>query len=204
MLTYLALGATYGFAAAVQPGQFQAYLVSESLAHGWRRTIPVAFAPILSDIPVVTLVLLVLTQVPPLMVHALQLVGGVFVLYLAWGALRTWRHFTPAEPAAASPVHQTVLKAAVVNLLNPNPYIAWALVLGPVLLGAWRETPSHGVAFAAAFYTAMVTVAVGIVLAVSAAHAFGPKVARSLIGVSAIALAGFGLYQLWAGFTAVM
>jgi threonine/homoserine/homoserine lactone efflux protein len=204
MLTYLALGATYGFAAAVQPGQFQAYLVSESLANGWRRTIPVAFAPILSDIPVVTLVLLALTQVPPLMIHVLQLVGGVFVLYLAWGAFGTWRNFTPAAPAAASPVHQTVLKAAMVNLLNPNPYIAWALVLGPVLLDAWRETPAHGIAFAVAFYAAMVAVAVGIVVSVSAAHAFGPRVARGLVGASAVALAGFGLYQLWSGAAALV
>ncbi len=204
MLTYLALGATYGFAAAVQPGQFQAYLVSEALAHGWRRTIPVAFAPILSDIPVVTVVLLVLTQVSPLMIHALQVVGGVFVLYLARGAFRTWRHYAPAAPAAAAPVHHTVLKAAMVNLLNPNPYIAWALVLGPVLLDAWRQTPSHGVAFAAAFYSAMVAVAAGLVVAVSAAHAFGPTVARRLIGVSAFALAGFGLYQLWSGTAALL
>jgi threonine/homoserine/homoserine lactone efflux protein len=204
MLTYLTLGATFGFAAAVQPGQFQAYLVSESLAHGWRRTIPVAFAPVLSDIPVVAFVLLVLTQVPPLMIHGLQVVGGVFVLYLAWGALRTWRHFTPAAPAAAAPVHQTVLKAALVNLLNPNPYLAWALVLGPVLLNAWRETPSHGIAFAAAFYAAMVAVAAGIVVAVSAAHAFGPRVARGLVGASAVALAGFGFYQLWSGAAALI
>jgi threonine/homoserine/homoserine lactone efflux protein len=204
MLTYLALGATYGFAAAVQPGQFQAYLVSEALTNGWRRTIPVAFAPILSDIPVVTVVLLVLTQVPPLMIHALQVIGGAFVLYLAWGAFRSWRHYRPAAPAEAAPVHQTVLKAALLNLLNPNPYIAWALVLGPVLLDAWRQRPSHGVAFAGAFYAAMVAVAAGIVVAVSAAHAFGPKVARGLIGVSAIALAGFGLYQLWSGTTAVI
>lgn len=204
MLTYLALGATYGFAAAVQPGQFQAYLVSEALAHGWRRTIPIAFAPILSDIPVVTVVLLVLTQVPPLMIHGLQVVGGVFVLFLAWGAFRTWQHAAPTAPAAAAPVHQTVLKAALVNLLNPNPYLAWALVLGPILLDAWRQAPSQGVAFAAAFYAAMVAVAAGLVVAVSAAHAFGPRVARGLAGASAVALAGFGLYQLWSGAAALI
>jgi hypothetical protein len=76
-------------------------------------------------------------------------------------------------------------------------------VLGPFLLRAWREAPSHGIAFVASFYAAMVAVAAGIVILVSAAHAFGPRVARSLVGVSAVALAGFGLYQLWAGATAL-
>jgi threonine/homoserine/homoserine lactone efflux protein len=203
MIPYLVLGATYGFAAAVQPGQFQAYLVSEALSNGWRRTLPVAFAPILSDLPIIAVVVLVLTQVPPVMVHGLQLVGGLFVLYLAWGAFRTYRHDAPAAPATAAPVHQTVVKAALVNLLNPNPYLAWALVLGPFLLRAWREAPSHGIAFVAAFYVAIVAVGAAIVVLVSAAHAFGPRVARSLVGVSAVALAGFGFYQLWAGATAL-
>jgi len=31
------------------------------------------------------------------------------------------------------------------------------------------------------------------------ARQFGPKVNRVLLGVSAIALAGFGIYELWLG-----
>ena len=83
--SYLLLGATYAFAAAVQPGPFQTYLISSTLTHGWRRTAPAVLAPILSDIPIVCLVLLVLTRVPPLAVELLRLSGGLFVLYLAAG-----------------------------------------------------------------------------------------------------------------------
>jgi len=36
MLQYLVLGATYAFAAAVQPGPLQAYVISQALAAGWR------------------------------------------------------------------------------------------------------------------------------------------------------------------------
>jgi threonine/homoserine/homoserine lactone efflux protein len=59
MLTYLALGATYGFAAGAQPGQLQAYLISRAVAGGWRRALPGALAPIFSDAPIICLVLLV-------------------------------------------------------------------------------------------------------------------------------------------------
>jgi threonine/homoserine/homoserine lactone efflux protein len=204
MLSFVLLGASYGFAAAVQPGQFQAYLISETLAHGWRRTVPVAFAPILSDLPVVVLVLLVLATVPPLFVSVLQVVGGVFVLYLAAGALKTSRDERPASAPTAAPVHLTVFRAALVNVLNPNPYIAWALVLGPVVLKAWRETPSHGLAFVVAFYTTMVLAAIAIVVVFDAARALGPRVVRALVGVSAIALGGFGAYQIWSGVTALV
>jgi threonine/homoserine/homoserine lactone efflux protein len=204
MLTYLVLGATYGFAAAVQPGQFQAYLISETLANGWRRTAPVALAPILSDLPIICVVLLVLTQVPTLFVHVLQFVGGLFLLYLAWGAFKASRLTQSSFAAPAAPVHQTVLKAGLINLLNPNPYLAWALILGPILIEAWRGAAANGIAFVAAFYATMVFSALGIVVLFAAARSFGPRVARVLVAVSALALGAFGLYQLWSGSTALI
>lgn len=203
MLTYVILGASYGFAAAVQPGQFQAYLLSHTMTHGWRRTIPVVFAPILSDIPVVSLVLLVLTRVPPVFVHGLQVAGGLFLLYLAFGALSAARSYERAS-AEAVPAHRTIIKAALVNLLNPNPYLAWALILGPLLLEAWRRAPAAGLGLVASFYSAMVLATVGIVMLLGGARSLGSRVARTLVAVSAMALAGFGLYQLAAGTRALV
>lgn len=204
VLPHILLGATWGFAAAVQPGQFQAYLISETLANGWRRTVPVTLAPLVSDLPAITLVLLVLTRVPPLFVHVLQVVGGLFVLYLAAGAVRTSRRPAGAVQAGPAPVHRTIVKAALLNVLNPNPYIAWALVLGPLLLSAWSEAPAHAAAFLTSFYLAMVAAAAGIVVLFGAARSIGPRVARMLVAASAFALGAFGVYQLWAGARALL
>ncbi|MCK7510104.1 MAG: hypothetical protein MZV70_42775 [Desulfobacterales bacterium] len=89
MLPYVPiLGATYGSAAAVQPGPFQAYLISSTLRRGLRRTLPAALAPLISDVPIVLLVLLVLAQVPPSVVTGLRPAGGLFLLHLAAGGLR--------------------------------------------------------------------------------------------------------------------
>lgn len=63
MLFHLAQGAVYGFAAAVQPGPFLAYLISQTLRNGWRRTLPVVLAPLLSDGPIIVLVLFVLSRI---------------------------------------------------------------------------------------------------------------------------------------------
>lgn len=198
MVTYLVLGASYGFAAAVQPGQFQAYLVSQTMTHGWRRTMPAALAPLVSDIPVILLVLVVLTNVPPLFLQILQTIGGIFLLYLALGALRAARDFRRVL-AAAVPIHETILRAALVNLLNPSPYLAWALIMGPLLLKAWREAPVSGVALVAAFYVAMVLSTAGIVTLLALARSLGPRIARGLVGFSAVALAAFGIFQLYMG-----
>jgi len=88
MINYFIFGISYAFACVVQPGPFQAFLFSQSLMHGWRKTIPLVFAPLLSDLPVIILVLLVLTQIPHVVLVILQCIGGVFLLYLAFNAKR--------------------------------------------------------------------------------------------------------------------
>lgn len=204
MLGYLTTGVTYAFAAAVQPGPFQAYLISSTLVRGWRRTLPAVFAPLLSDFPIACLTLFVLTRVPAFAVDVLRFIGGLFLLYLAARALRAWRNYRPAVALPAQPARRTVLEAVTVNLLNPNPYLGWSLVIGPALLQAWRMAPWYGVALLAAFYTTMF-VATGVLLAAFAAtHALGPRVGRALVGLSALALAGFGVYQLSFGVRALV
>lgn len=204
MFAYLVMGMTFAFAAAVQPGPFQSYLISQSLSRGWRHTLPAALAPLLSDGPIILLVLLVLTRIPPWLEYALQVAGGVFLLYLAYGAWKAWRNYAAGEVGLPPARQQTVLKAALVNLLNPNPYLAWSLVMGPLLLEGWREAPANGIALLVGFYGAMVACLAGIILAFSAAGGLGPRVGRALVAVSALALTGFGLYELWRGLLSVL
>jgi len=204
VLPYLLLAASYAFAAAVQPGPFQAYLVSRTMIDGWRRTVPAVLAPLISDIPIVLLVLLVLTQVPPLFVMLLRIAGGLFLLYLAYGAFRSYRTYTQASQPTTGPVGETIWKAAVVNLLNPNPYLGWALVMGPLLLKAWEENPAYGIGLVILFYVTMILATAAILALFAGARTLGPRIARGLVGVSAAALLLFGMYQLWSGSTALM
>lgn len=199
MAVYLILGITFGFAAAVQPGPMQMFLISRALSHGWRHTLPSACAPIVSDIPIVILVLLVLNHVPDWAENILHLAGGVFLLFLAYSAYRSFRHYTLDRTALSQSARQSFLKAVTVNLLNPNPYIAWSLVMGPLFLQGWREAPGNGVALMAGFYGCMIATTAGIIVIFSAMRMLGAKVSRVLVGVSAVALACFGLYQLWMG-----
>jgi threonine/homoserine/homoserine lactone efflux protein len=90
-----------------------------------------------------------------------------------------------------------VLKAALVNVLNPNPYIAWSLVMGPWLLKGWRESPARGIALLGGFYSVLVLSTAGIIVLFATARNLGPRVSRALLGVSSVALAGFGVYLLW-------
>jgi threonine/homoserine/homoserine lactone efflux protein len=200
MSLYLVQGAVYGFAAAVQPGPFLAYLVSLTLSRGWRQALPAVLAPLLSDGPIIVLVLIVLSRVPPWWIQLLRFAGGFFILYLAAGALRSWRH--PETVALADhPDRKGVFRAVLLNLLNPSPYVYWGLVGGPLLLSGWRETPVNGIGFLAGFYGTMVASMAGIILLCAYAGRRDERVNRFLSGVSGIALAGFGLYQIALGIT---
>ena len=199
MWLYILQGLGYGFAAAVQPGPFQTYLISQTLSKGWKRTFPIVLAPLLSDGPIIALCLLVLSQVPAWLQRFLYIAGGSFILYLAYGAYRAWKNFDSNISSAELGPQQGVLKAALVNMLNPNPYLYWTLVTGPILLTAWRETPANGVGFISGFFVSLIFSLSVIVLVFGTAKQFGPKVNRALLGVSAIALFCFGLYQLWRG-----
>lgn len=198
MSLYLAQGSVYGFAAAVQPGPFLAFLISLTLRYGWRRALPAVLAPLLGDGPIIVLVLLVLSRIPLWWIRVLRFTGGFFILYLALGALLSWRN--PAT--AAPPVHtrlQSLSRALLLNLLNPAPYLYWGLVGGPLFLSGWREAPVKGIGFLTGFYGAMVASMAGIVLVCAAAGKRDDRLSRLLSGVSGVALAGFGLYQIAQG-----
>jgi len=201
MWLYILQGIGYGFAAGVQPGPLQTYIVSQTLLKGWRRTLLAAFAPLISDGPIIAICLFVLSQVPGWLQRILFIAGGLFVLYLAYGAYQTWKNFDPNLPSPQSGTQQSILKAALVNTLNPNPYIFWTLVTGPILLAGWRNTPLYGLGFLLGFYATFIFSLAAMILIFGTMQQLGPKINRILLGFSAVALFFFGLYQLWLGIT---
>ncbi len=199
MISFLLQGLTLGFAAGAQPGPFQTYLISQTLSQGWRRAWVAAFAPLVSDGPIVALVLLALNQVPDWFQRVLQIAGGLFVLYLAWGAHKAWKTFTPDAENTPQPGPHSLLNAAMTNALSPSPYLFWSLVLGPLIVTTWRENPSDAVLIVLAFYFAMIGLNIAVVLLFGQAARFGNQVRKVMLGLSVLALAGYGGFQLWQG-----
>jgi threonine/homoserine/homoserine lactone efflux protein len=200
---YLLQGLILGATAAAQPGPFQAFLLSLIARDGWRRTLPAALAPLISDGPIIVLVLLVLVQLPEWLLSVLQITGGVFLLFLAWGAWQAFRDSSPAIdgalPAIQGDVRSNILKASLMNFLSPSPYIFWATVTGPILIDAWRQAPTLGLAFLAGFYTALIGGLTLFIFVFAGASRIDPRMNRVLSAVSAIGLFAFALYQLVAG-----
>jgi len=200
MWLYLLQGIGLGFSAAVQPGPFQTYLISQSLSRGWKRTLFAAFAPLLSDGPIIALCLFVLSQVPVWFERFLYIAGGIFILYLAFGSYRAWRNSERETPDAESTHQQGILQASLMNVLSPGPYLFWSLITGPILLRSWRASPAIGLSFLLGFYLTFIPVLMLIIILFGTMQNIGQKASRSLLGVSVLALFCFGLYQIWLGF----
>jgi len=199
MLKYIIFGITYAFAAAVQPGPFQTFIISQTLKKGWRSTVPAAFAPVISDGPILVLVLFLLSTVPDNFIVILRIGGGLFLLYLGINAFNSWKRYDIEKSIPTDSNHQTLLNAVVVNLLNPAPYLGWSLIMGPLFLEGWRLAPVNGIALIIGFYLTMIITLVGIIILFGLARKLGPNVSKSLLGLSSLALFAFGIYQLWLG-----
>jgi threonine/homoserine/homoserine lactone efflux protein len=199
MWIYLLQGLALGFAAASQPGIFQSYLISKSLEHGWKHTFPSTFAPVLSDIPIVVLVLAILSQMPIWLELGLHISGGIFLIYLSMGVWKKYYSYSKQDLIPAGSSKTSLWQAALVNFLNPAPYLGWMLIMGPLFLQAWRESPVTGISFISGFYFTLIITSMGIVVLFSLARKLGSKINRILIGVSALTLALLGLYQFFLG-----
>lgn len=194
MTYHLLFWSGLAFAAGVQPGPFQAFLFHRALRDGWRSSLVAACAPILSDAPIIAITLLLLARMPPSVQVVLRGLGGLLLLVLAFRALRTARQEAEGE---APKTFETLGAAVLINLLNPNPWLAWGLVLGPALLQAWRMGPGLAITVVAVFYATLTSVLAGLILVMSQAARLPSGFRRWLERGSAAMLAGLGLLQIF-------
>ena len=199
MLTYLLFGITYALAAAIQPGPFQAFIISRTLENGWKKTLPAALAPVLSDAPIIVLVLVILNNIPSDLLRFLQIGGGILLLYLAYSSFKSFLHYDALKKSEEIKNDSTLLKAVLVNILNPSPYIGWSLIMGPLFIKGYREASGNGIALIVGFYVTIVLSQAGIILLFGLAKNLGPKVTRIILGIASAGLAAFGVYLLWQG-----
>jgi threonine/homoserine/homoserine lactone efflux protein len=68
-----------------------------------------------------------------------------------------------------------------VNLLNPNPYLSWSLVMGPLVLRGWRENPANGIALAAVFYFMMIFISGGVIILFAVMRKLGTRGCRDMV-----------------------
>jgi threonine/homoserine/homoserine lactone efflux protein len=201
---YLTQGLVLGLYAALIPGPFQFFLFSQTLRVGWRRTLPAALAPLISDGPIILLFLLVLSQAPDWFLSVLRIVGGLFILYLAWGAFSTYRTPDVVIAPTARAARQSIYKATLMNLLNPNVYIFWGTIGAPIVLDGWQTSFWQGTTFILAMYGVMIPATAGLIALFGTTGQLKPATRRYISGALALPLLGLAAYQLAMGLGQLM
>lgn len=202
MLAALLLGMSYGFTAGISPGPLLGLVISQTLQRGWRAGNMVALAPLCSDFPIVVLALLVISRLPHVALGWLGIIGGLFVMYLGIETIRdAWKHVEIVQKADSKHTSSVLLRATLINVLNPHPYLFWSTVGAPSLI---RINASGGIsaalAFLAAFYALLVGAKLFIAFVVSRSRNWlqGRTYQRILI-VSGVLLLGLGVLLIIEG-----
>jgi threonine/homoserine/homoserine lactone efflux protein len=196
MLESIFIGCGFAFAAAVQPGPLQAFLLSRVAQKGWKRTLPASFSPLLSDGPIAFLTLVMLNHISTPLRAVLQCAGGILLFYFAWDTYRQWKKHTAPQSEINDSGPRTLMQAATVNILNPNPYLGWSLVLGPAVLSAWHKNSFQAVVLLIAFYGTMVTALASTIYLFGTARLLSIRGKRTLLFISSVLLALMGVYQI--------
>lgn len=192
-----------GLSASLLPGPLQTYLIQLTLSLGWRRSLIAVLSPLIADIPVIVLMVFILSQFPADITRYLQIVGGIFVLWLAWG---TWRQLRAGVLLGAGSgtldmtPKQVLVRMIGVNLLSPGPYIFWSTVNGPLLIQGLQQSVFHALGFLVGFYGTFLGMLTVYVFVFDRVRNLDPRITRLLLMITVVALVYLGLRLIGQGF----
>ena len=153
-------GLALGFASGMAPGPLLAVVVAASLRGGFRSGLLASIAPLITDIPIITVCLVVLANVPDRVASGLAVLGGAVLTWYAYEVLRDARRVSLSDlrsgAAATMSGRRAFWQGVLANALNPSPWLFWMSAGGALLTDAWRDSPVTAIAFVVPFYALLV------------------------------------------------
>ena len=193
-------GAILGVVEGVKPGPLLTMVIRETLSGGLRAGVRTAAAPIFTDGPLVIVSLLaagwISTQ--PTILIAISILGAGYLLKMG---LECFTIEPPPSDLAGIDVSNSFKRGILTNLLNPNVYIFWFLIGGPLMASVADEEPLAPVAYALTFLVSIIMVKSLIALAFdrtrgNLSHSTY-KAVLSLCGLAMIAFAAGFVFQAY-------
>jgi threonine/homoserine/homoserine lactone efflux protein len=198
MITFLTAGLVLGLSAAFSPGPLLTLVIAQTLQHGTREGIKVAFAPLITDLPIILVSLSVLSRLTQFksVLGIISIIGGLVVLHLAYKSLRIKQFDRTARNTAP----QSFYKGALVNALSPHPYLFWLTVGAPTILKAWSENAFSAVLFVIGFMGCLVGGKILVaILSGKSRQMISDKVYQGLMRLLGVFLAIFAFFLIKEG-----
>lgn len=190
-----------GVMGGLTPGPLHSLIVTTALKRGVRPALRLAFAPLFSDAPPVLVSLWIAATMSDGVARTLAVLGGLFLIGLAIQALRA-DHFEEVDIEVADEPMKDYFRGAIVNILNPNPWLFWLGVGAPLLRRVWAEGVGFGVLWLVVFYTGLIGVKVGFAVIVGRTRDHLPERAlKGSIMVSTVLMLAVGCWLVFRGVT---
>jgi threonine/homoserine/homoserine lactone efflux protein len=212
-LVSLVAGIAFGLALAAPPGPMNAVIAEESVLRGWGSGFRAGLGAATADLVFFLLAVagvVAFVRRSALVTGLMVGVGGILMLYFAYGAVSDARgRFTDVD-AALDESSRGFRKAFVLALTNPYQIVFWLTVgvgllepgtldaLAPLsaALGGLLVVETGSPALLVGLFAGIGVWIVGFPAALAGAQRRVDRLAPVVAGLSAVVLAGFGVFYL--------
>ncbi|MAH98979.1 MAG: hypothetical protein CMA12_06515 [Euryarchaeota archaeon] len=200
VLALAAAGITLGLIEGIRPGPLLTMVIRETLAGGWSAGARAAAAPIFTDGPLILISVLLSGWVAeqPKILFCISVLGAGF---LVWFGIDCFRIDPPDSDTAQQELSGSFRRGIITNLLNPNVYVFWFLIGGPLMASAADEEPLAPIAYAVSFLISIILVKMMIALFFDrtrgALSSRGYRLALGICGVGMFAFATGFIFQAY-------
>jgi threonine/homoserine/homoserine lactone efflux protein len=204
MIGVFLLSLVVAFSGAAVPGPLFALTLQQGLVLGWQAGLWLIVGHMLCEVVVVVAMRYGLGALlsRPAVLRTISLVGGLILLWMAWGMLvdigiRGELH-TAAGSGAPLPIAVLIAQGALLTLINPYWYVWWGTAGLALIAG---QSAKHGSRAWPAFFTGHILgdyiwyIAVAL-LAGLGRNALSPAVHRSIIATCGLGIAVVGVLFL--------
>ena len=200
ILTLAAAGIALGLFEGIRPGTLLTMVIRETLTGGWYAGARAASAPIFTDGPLIIVSIFLSGWIAeqPSILFVISLLGAGF---LVWFGIDCFRIEAPDPDTAQEAVTGSFRRGVITNLLNPNVYVFWFLIGGPLMASAADEEPLAPVAYALSFLVTIIIVKMAIALIFDRTRgSMSPRAYKIALGICGLGMIGFSagfLYQAY-------
>ena len=154
-------GVTLGIVEGVKPGPLLTTVIKETLTNGFKGGIRAASAPFFTDGPLILFSIFMAGYIAnqPLLFGGIAVLGSIFLTRMG---MECFNPVIPDIDATDVDLTLSLKKGILTNLLNPNAYIFWLLIGGPLMATAAESEPSAPFAYAISFLVSIVLVKISI------------------------------------------
>jgi threonine/homoserine/homoserine lactone efflux protein len=153
-ISFLLSGIIFGLFAGISPGPLLALVISETLRHGKKEGMLIAFAPLVTDLPIVFVSVLILAKVSHshTILGVISIAGALFIGYLAFDSITA----KPISTDVRTIQPRSMSKGIITNFLSPHPYLFWMSVGAPMIVKAYHINFLSSLFFIGGFYALLV------------------------------------------------